>query len=290
MHHGKVVIVCSNRAAAFCLVVAFCQAAIAQECILGLPSKPAASQGTLIVGGGGKLPDAVYDEFVKLAGGKTARLVHIPWAHPFSNLKTVKYRYSGWKEYDVQSFDFLGANSRQEAEDNRAIAVLEKATGVWIGGGTQGRLVNFYRGTKVEAALRRVLERGGVIGGTSAGAAVLSQTMIRYSESHEATVDTGFDLLRAATVDQHFSQRGRHTRLVGVLDKHPELIGIGVDEGTALFVTGDQLRTIGKSQVSLFVPTLGRQPTLLYRLRDGDRGMLERNGKTGQVSLSLQAG
>ena len=97
-------------------------------------------------------------------------------------------------------------------------------------------------------ALRGVLERGGIIGGTSAGAAIMSRLMIRYG-SPKAVVDAGFNLLNLAVVDQHFLRRNRQERLLGVLNEHPEMIGLGIDEGTALVVEGDHLRVMGQSEV-----------------------------------------
>ena len=117
-----------------------------------------------------------------------------------------------------------------------------------ISGGEQGRLADIYVGTKVEQALTGVLERGGVVGGTSAGAAVMSRMMIRYG-SPKAVVGAGFNLLARAVVDQHFLRRNRQERLLGVLAEHPDWSDWGSTRGPALVVEGDHLRVLGESEV-----------------------------------------
>ncbi len=236
---------------------------------LGIASDGAKS-GSLVICGGGRLPEPVYEGFIHLAGGKEARIVHIPWAHPFSSMSSVRYSYNGWTGYDVESFDFLNVDAREEADVDKFLAPLENATGVWIGGGSQGRLTNLYGGTKVEAALQRVLARGGVIGGTSAGASVMSSTMIRYGTATEAVTDKGLNLVQHAVIDQHFSQRNRLERLLGVIEQQPAQVGIGVDEGTALFVQSNRLKVMGSSRVTICLPEARGAGISLHRLKDGD--------------------
>lgn len=230
--------------------------------------------GALVICGGGRLPEDVYQEFLRLAGGKQAHLVHIPWAHPFSSMNSVRNSYRGWLEYDVASFTFLNVDARSEADVDDFIKPLEKATGVWIGGGTQGRLTNLYGNTKVEAALQRVLARGGVIGGTSAGASVMSTTMIRYGSSTEAVTDRGLCLVKHAVIDQHFSQRNRLERLLGVIEQNDAQVGIGVDEGAALVVQGNRLKAFGSTRVTICLPGARANDVTLHRLSNGDDAML----------------
>lgn len=234
-----------------------------------------AVKGSLMLCGGGRIPEEVYEEFLRLAGGKNAHIVHIPSAHSFSSPEAIRFRYNGWLSYDVASFTFLDAPSREEADTEQFAAPLEQATGVWIGGGSQGRLASLYAGTKVEKALKKVLERGGVIGGTSAGASVMSSTMIRYGSSTEAVTDTGLCLIEHAVVDQHFAERSRLERLLGVLEEHRSQIGLGIDEGTAVVVQADRLRVLGKSRATICVPNPGGEGILLYRLRSGEEARVQ---------------
>lgn len=232
------------------------------------------SPGALVVCGGGRMREEVYQEFLRLAGGKNARIVHIPSAYPFSSMSAVRNRYSGWLSYDVASFTFLDTDDRDEADTDAFIEPLERATGVWIGGGAQGRLTNLYGGTKTEQALQRVLERGGVIGGTSAGASVMSQTMIRYGTPSEAVTDRGLAFISRAVIDQHFAQRNRLERLLGALEVHRDQIGIGVDEGTALIVQQNRLRVLGSSRVTVCLPASGSDAITLHRLSDGEEAFV----------------
>jgi cyanophycinase len=246
----------------------------ADDNILGLPEKAIARSGKLVVAGGGHVPDEIYDEFVRLAGGERARIVLIPSAYPYSSAQHIRNRFAGWRGYNVRSFELLHTDDPDTANDDAFVKPLASATGVWIAGGAQGRLTYRYGKSKVEAAVRGVLERGGVVGGTSAGAAVLSQVMIRDGSPAEAVVDDGFGLMSRAVIDQHFSQRGRHTRLLGVLDEHPEMIGLGVDEGTALIVEGNHLRVIGASRVTICLSRTTEDAMALYRLGPNERADL----------------
>lgn len=228
------------------------------ENLLGLPENAVENQGSLVVCGGGDLPKEIQDEFVRLAGGKDARLVIIPTAYPFSNLAHAKRVYSDWYDEEVQSVDFLDAPSRKEADDDEFVSPLKHATGVWLSGGMQGRLADIYAGTQTEKLIKRVLKRGGVVGGTSAGASIMSRVMIRYGSSSWAKMDRGLGLVENAIIDQHFLVRGREKRLFKALEENPALIGLGVDEGTAVVIQGNRLRVIGESEVII---CMGEKPS-----------------------------
>jgi cyanophycinase len=230
--------------------------------------------GALVICGGGRLREEVYQEFLRLAGGKQAHLVHIPSAYNFSSSSAMRSRYSGWLGYDVQSFAFVDAKDREEAESDEVLKVLDRATGVWIGGGAQGRLANIYGGTKAEAALRRVLERGGVIGGTSAGASIMSQCMIRYGTASEAVCDKGFGLVSHCVIDQHFAERNRLARLLGVVEEHQSQVGIGIDEGTAVVLQQNKIKVIGASRATVCVPAAFGQAVTLHRLSAGEEAQV----------------
>jgi cyanophycinase len=243
----------------------------ADDNILGLPDRAILAQGSLVIGGGGRTAEQTRAEFVRLAGGPRARIVLIPSACTYESLEFIKQYFSGWEEYHIASLEFLDAKNRQQADTYDFIRPLLSATGVWMPGGSQGRLADLYGGTKVELAIRQVFERGGVVGGTSAGAAILSQLMILEGTTCSASTSRGFGLLDKVVVDQHFSQRGRHARLLSVLEEHPGLLGIGVDEGTALVVQGNHLHVLGESHVTVCIPTDASRATLVYRLMPGEQ-------------------
>jgi cyanophycinase len=221
-----------------------------------------AGEGTLIVHGGGNVSNEVRDRFFQIAGGKNARLLVISTADPDTPLD--EGRLIPWRQRRPASLALFHAPTREIAEQESFAEPIKRATGVWIGGGWQGTLAGRYLGTPVERELSALLARGGVIGGTSAGAAVLSRVMLLRDQ-----IRTGFDLCPQAVVDQHFLARAREGRLLRVLSLHPHCFGIGVDEDTAAIIRGNTLTVLGSSLVSISVPprtTSGQW----HRLKSGD--------------------
>ena len=212
--------------------------------------------GALVVVGGGKIPDSVRERFIELAGGPAARIVVIPTAHAYADGPTKDGAFEPWNTYPIESVKVLHTRSREMANDPEFVRPLTEATGVWFGGGRQEApvLADAYLGTEVETQVSALLERGGVVGGTSAGAAIMSRLMITSTQrlpggGTEALTATGFDLLPGVIFDQHFLKRKRLQRLQGVVQKHPELIGLGIDESTALVVDlrNKRVRVIGEA-------------------------------------------
>lgn len=220
----------------------------------------AGAGGTLMLGGGG-LPEGLYEHFVSRAGGKTARIVVIPcYDADAGELQELR---RDWLARGVAAVDVLHARSRGECAEPAFAAPLARATGVWLTGGEQSRIARLYAETPVEAAVKAVLARGGVVGGTSAGASAMSRVMIEQGRE-EAVVSRGFDLLPEIVVDQHFFRRNRLRRLLGILDERPGLIGLGIDEGTAVIIERDGRlwSVIGESYALACLPHAGRSPQL----------------------------
>jgi cyanophycinase len=262
----------------------------AAENVFGLSDSAVRQAGALVIAGGGHLSDDIYDEFVRLAGGRSARLILIPSAYPYGDLARIRRAFGGWREYSVVSFDFLHTDNRQEADTARFTHALERATGVWIAGGAQARLVRRYGQTRVEELLRQVLDRGGVVGGTSAGASVMSQLMISDGSMTEAVVDRGFGLATRLVIDQHFSERGRFPRLLGVLEDNMGHIGLGIDEETAVIVSGNRLRVMGEGRATVcFGPAQKGDGTTVFRLRAGDEADVSASpGREGALAFDLR--
>lgn len=218
-------------------------------------SAPTAAPGTCMLAGGGKLPPEIFARFLALAGGPQAKVVLIPTASqtaddPQENADTLRlYR----ERLPGAEVTLLHTRDRAVADDETFCVPLARATGVWMTGGAQDRLASAYLGTRVERELMAVLARGGVVGGTSAGTAIQTRTMIE-SGLEKPIVATGFDFVPGAVSDQHFLKRQRLPRLLRVLAQHPGLFGIGVDEGTAAVVHGDSIEVIGASKVVLVLP------------------------------------
>jgi cyanophycinase len=212
--------------------------------------------GSLVICGGGGLPDPIIERFLDLAGGASAaRIVVIPTAHKIADTPEVSRSLEVWKKHGVSSVVLLHTRSRKQADDPAFVRSLTEATGVWLGGGVQHMLAEPYLGTEVERQLKALLARGGVIGGTSAGAAVMSRVMIASGRT-SAILGEGFDFLPGTIIDQHFLKRSRINRLWSAVQQRPDLIGLGIDEKTALVVDirAHRFSVVGQSFVVVCVP------------------------------------
>ncbi len=223
----------------------------------------------LICGGGGELPERILDRFRELAGGTEARLVIIPTASETVDESTEKETVEFWQARDVASIHVLHTRAKEVADSPEFVKPLQEATGVWFGGGQQSRIADAYVGTAVERELDALLKRGGVIAGTSAGAAIQSKLMIAGGNP-VAKLQTGFDLLPGSVIDQHFRQRKRQPRLVRVLEEHPGHVGFGVDEATALLVDGREIEVIGDNMVTICLAAGENREALSLELEEGN--------------------
>lgn len=215
------------------------------------------ARGALVVAGGGRLVPEIWERFVELAGGEDARIVVIPGASDSESFPSDWGGLEPLRRIGAANITVLHTRDRTRANDEQFVAPLRMATGVWIPGGRQWRLTDAYLNTRVHAELRALLARGGVIGGTSAGASVQASYMVRGApEGNQIMMapghEEGFGFLRDVAVDQHLLTRGRERDLLQVLAAYPRLLGIGIDEGTALVVQGDTAEVIGESRVAIY--------------------------------------
>lgn len=206
-------------------------------------------KGSLVIAGGGDLPEEVTNHFLELAGGEKAKIVVIPTASAKADLPDATVD-NFWYAKRKGIFRILHTRDRDVADKDEFVQPLKEATGVWISGGVQARLSAAYGGTKVETELEKLYqERGGVIGGTSAGAAVMTNVMIEGGDL-EAKIGRGFGFLKGnRIIDQHFSKRGRQGRLKHAMYLYPGYEGIGIDEGTALVITQGKICVAGAGGV-----------------------------------------
>lgn len=225
--------------------------------------------GTLMICGGGRMPPEVLDTFVAIAGGSRARLVVVP-AYEASPLDIAELR-TWWKERGIGDVTVLQAETRASAEQSDFSKPLESATAVWLTGGDQAVLSAKYAGTEVERRIRAVVDRGGVVGGSSAGAAIMTKRMIEQGQD-KPVESAGFDLLPAAIVDQHFLRRNRLQRMHSLLEKYPGITGFGIDEGTSLVVHVKRERVIvlGDSFVCAVTPAHDDKGSRFVVLKRGD--------------------
>jgi cyanophycinase len=260
---------------------------VATACSSGVPGAPATAapaavsvspeRGALVVVGGGRIDSTIMKKFIELAGGPSAPIVVIPTAGGDSLYDQGCRCIRQLVDAGALDVTVVHTYDPKEADTDAFVAPIRRARGVWFPGGRQWRLVDAYAGTRTELALVEVLERGGVIGGTSAGASILASYLMRgapegnrilMSPGHEA----GFGYLRNIAVDQHVSARGRQLDLQEVLAAHPALLGIGLDESTAIVVQRDTFTVMGPGMVFLHggrdTPDAGKP----YRtLHAGDR-------------------
>jgi cyanophycinase len=248
--------------------------------VSALPEPVSSLPGALVLVGGGGLPQRVRDYFLELAGGKHARLVVIPTASSKADKPELLKGFGYWKAQDVESVTMLHTRRREQANDPLFARPLHDATGVWLSGGDQSKLVAAYRGTTVEKELHDLLLRGGVIGGTSAGAAVMSSIMITGGNP-APQVDTGFSFLPGVVVDQHLMRRNRVPRLLSALVTHPGYFGLGIDEQTAVVVKGHTLMVLGDADVRICFPPCP--------MKDAEVTVLHAGEKADLVELSKSA-
>lgn len=206
--------------------------------------------GTLVIVGGGKTPAKAREAFVAEARKGTGKLVVIPSASGPGKNKPPGEILRAWSA-DFPQATILDCATRDEALKTDSASLLEQAQAVWIDGGQQTRLAQLYQGTPVEQGLKNLLRRGGVVGGTSAGAAILSKVMIASDgkQPDAPAMATGLDLLPRVIIDQHFTQRSRKARLASAVKAHPGLVGLGIDEDTALIVNQRLMSAVGSGGV-----------------------------------------
>jgi cyanophycinase len=234
-------------------------------------------KGTLVIVGGNMQDPAIVKRFIDLAGGPDAPIVIIPTAgedddaydNYWSGLKL-------WRENGAKNMTVLHTRDRKVADSEAFVKPIREARGVFFGGGRQWRLADSYLNTLTHKELSALLNRGGVIGGSSAGASILTSFMVRGdTKSNEKMIGdhtVGLGFLKNAAVDQHLLRRNRQFDMLEVIDKHPELLGIGLDEDTAIVVQGDQFDVIGRSYAVIYSskPVAGASGRF-YFMGAGDR-------------------
>ncbi len=216
--------------------------------------------GTLLIIGGAEDKEGdclILRKFVQLAGGPRARIVIMTsaTAHP----REVGSQYQEiFDRLGVEEVQILDIPSREEANQSRGGEIIRQASGIFFTGGDQLRITSLIGGTAVDAALHRAYAAGIIIAGTSAGASAMSETMIVEGNSDDAPkkntlkMAPGMGLIKEVVVDQHFAQRGRLGRLLTAVAQNPNMLGVGIDEDTAVVVTADgQFEVIGSQTVTV---------------------------------------
>lgn len=217
------------------------------------------AKGPLVIIGGAedKQGDCIIlREFVRLAGGTRARIAVLTAATSLPG--EVGETYIGVFERlgaaDVQVVD---TRHREDADDRDLLNVVERASGIFFTGGDQARIIECVKGTKLDVAIRQRHAKGVVVGGTSAGAAMMPDVMIVEGDSETnprpnvVEMGEGMGFLPGLVLDQHFAQRGRLGRLLSALLIEPSILGVGIDENTAIVVQGGEFVVVGEGAVTV---------------------------------------
>lgn len=283
--------------------------------LLGLPEPLVPGRaGALVLHGGGPINDQVFERFLRLAGGKKARIVFVPSAgfrrgwydSDAEMIADLSSRYSSWarlaERNQVESFQFLFTDDPDDADDPVFTKPLETATGVWFSGGDQLRLNyrfvgNYPKQTRFQRGLMWVMQRGGVVGGTSAGMAAAPEIMTLWDErqSYEAPAAVvpghGLGLLRQAIVEQHFDARGgRLERFTTLLRDNVQLdqlagrrgaginmIGLAAEETAALIVQGNRIEALGNANIHIFLKSSDGKAIAWHQMAPGESAVLDRS-------------
>jgi cyanophycinase len=215
--------------------------------------------GHLVIAGGNLRDTSVFNLFIRLAGGPEASFVIIPTAADdgfFEGDSALIMLERRFNRLGLQNITILHTRDPREADEIAFAEPITKARGVWFPGGRQWRLADSYLNTLTHRELNNLLSRGGVIGGSSAGATIQGSFLAR-GDTRANTIMAGDHLqglsfIENVAIDQHLLARNRHFDMFEILELYPDLLGIGLDENTAIHVTGDTFEVIGKSYVAIY--------------------------------------
>lgn len=225
-----------------------------------------AEPGALVIVGGGSTPSVAVGEAIRLAGGPKAEILIVPWA------SRSEKRGIG----SVEMYEEAGAKNVRNADDlegKELERAFKDADLIWMPGGSQSRLIEVFRERELLSTLREAHARGCVVGGTSAGAAVLGDPMIAGKPDEEGIregvckLTEGLGLWKGVFVDQHFVERSRQTRLLTAVLDGPHRLGVGIGESTCVVVEGDAIRVLGRSVVQIYD---AREASIAKRLGPGE--------------------
>ncbi|MEM7783425.1 MAG: Type 1 glutamine amidotransferase-like domain-containing protein, partial [Planctomycetota bacterium] len=221
------------------------------------PPSPYVEKGTLIIVGGGGMPRGLMNQMVEMAGGSEARMVYVPCSEA-DEVSSQQRIVKSWIDMGVKSATFIHTKDRNKANsDDEFLEPLKNATGIWFGGGRQWNFADSYYGTQAHQLMKQVLQRGGVIGGSSAGASVQARYMCRANPVANFDImapgyERGLGFIGGVAIDQHFSQRRRQKDMTQLVNRYPQLLGIGIDEATAIIVRQSKADVIGRGKVHFY--------------------------------------
>ncbi|OTA87088.1 hypothetical protein M434DRAFT_35529 [Hypoxylon sp. CO27-5] len=242
--------------------------------------------GTLVIIGGNAQDDAIYQRIIDLAGGPDAPIITIPTADGAPTYDDNAASAGTFRRLGAKNVTVLHTYDPKVADTEEFAAPLRTAKGVFFGGGRQWRLVDAYAGTLTERLFHEVLDRGGVVSGSSAGASIQGSFLARGDTATNQILvgdhQVGFGFLKNAAIDQHVLVRGRQFDMFDILKVRPELLGIAIDENTALIVSKNDAEVYRGTYVIIYdggfwsregseLKHLPDSSSIFYFLKDGDK-------------------
>ncbi|MGE5943177.1 MAG: cyanophycinase, partial [Flavobacteriales bacterium] len=250
--------------------------------------------GTLLIGGGGNndgMTSEMWKVFFDLAGGNSAKLVVIPTAFDENSINydpEFKILERTFKSIGFNDIQFIHTRDTLVANSEEFVKPLKTATAVWLTGGRQWRTADAYLNTKTHKELINLLNRNGIIGGTSAGASIQGSYLARGGRDLDGNYEIisnpeiGFGFVTNTAFDQHHLYRNRQYDMFELLKIRPELLGVGIDEDTAIIVQGNEFEVIGNKYVAIYdetfwspyfneIDTLETGKNKFYLLKNGDK-------------------
>jgi len=214
-----------------------------------------------VIVGGAMQDSAIFNQFIRLAGGFDANIIMIPTAGADTLSDEQLERSRNFMiSRGVKNVTVLHTKDRELANSPEFYKPITNASGVWFSGGRQWRIADSYLGTATQNAFEDLLRRGGVVGGSSAGATIQGTYLARGDTGANTIMmgdhEEGFDFLPNSAIDQHLLRRNRQFDLVEIISQKPELLGIGIDENTALVVQGDEFEVMGAGYVAIYDKSL----------------------------------
>lgn len=216
---------------------------------------PHVPKGTLVIVGGGGLTPEICKRFIEAGGGENGRFISLPISMP-DPIRTQREE-TFLKSLGAKNFHVVPYREQKDLEAPKVIELFQNATGIWFGGGRQWNFMDAYEGTKLPALFREVLNRGGVIGGSSAGATIQGDYLIRGAPAGPHIMmcegyERALAFLPGVGIDQHFSARNRFKDMTAFMKSYPQYLGIGLDEATAIVVTGSTAEILGRGKVYFY--------------------------------------
>ena len=223
------------------------------------PKSPFVENGSLYIVGGGGMPQGLMEKMIQEVGGiDKAKCVYIPCLESEdAGERHVMLRV--WKNLGVKHATLIHTKDRNQANsDEKFLEPLKDANLLWFGGGRQWNFADSYYGTEAHKLMKEVLHRGGVIGGSSAGASIQGRFLARATPIGNANIlapgyeSGGLGFLSGVAIDQHFSRRRRQKDMTGLVETYPQLLGIGIDESTAIVVRKSRAEVVGRGKVYFY--------------------------------------